>query len=503
MKKFLLIFFTILIVQISTAQVYVASDVVGGANNGTSWANAYTSLQNALLVNSFNGAKEFWVKAGTYTPGTSQSDMFTIYPNQTVYGGFNGTETMLNQRNFRTNSTILSGDLLGNDNQYSLIFNDPLRHDNAYTVVRMLGDTPVLDGLTIARGNAEGSIASVQKGAAIYIVNAANAKIENCIIEMNACYGGGAIFSEDQIGSPNMTTYIKGNIFRKNLASYAPAIYYVAKNGTQFNIELEDNLFYYNEVKPRAGNTGSNAIIWFRNPVGTASLEAKIVNSTFVENFMSGTTPSSVQPVVAASKEGSGAMTLKVYNSLFYYNYLNGAPATAIGTFGNIAAGTYQARNSGDESGFANITDKINCINSAPQFVNSSNNDYRLTATSDYVDIGNNSYANGNNQDLDGNPRIFGTVVDAGAFEFGSSTLATAEDISKLKFTIYPNPVSDFLNIKADFQIDTVEIYNLVGQKILIGKSSGLNVSKLKVGVYVLKITKNNGEVAMKKFIKR
>ena len=55
---------------------------------------------------------------GTYKP-TETSDFnasFTISKdNLKIYGGFAGTESTLAERNLNANSTILSGDLAGND----------------------------------------------------------------------------------------------------------------------------------------------------------------------------------------------------------------------------------------------------------------------------------------------------------------------------------------------------------------------------------------------------
>ena len=54
--------------------VYVKGDA-SGANDGTSWANAYTNLSTAL-TNTTSG--QVWVAAGTYVPGTDTLSSFSI-----------------------------------------------------------------------------------------------------------------------------------------------------------------------------------------------------------------------------------------------------------------------------------------------------------------------------------------------------------------------------------------------------------------------------------------
>ena len=64
-----------------------------------------------------------------------------------IYGGFVGTETMLAQRDFVANVTILSGEIGAAGNS-----------DNSYTVIRNINNSltasAILDGFTITAGYA-------------------------------------------------------------------------------------------------------------------------------------------------------------------------------------------------------------------------------------------------------------------------------------------------------------------------------------------------------------
>jgi predicted outer membrane repeat protein len=126
-----------------------------GNNDGTSWANAYTSLQDALSASSADAKNEIWVAAGTYKPGTSdRNSTFQLKAGVAIYGGFTGTnETQRSQRDFNTNKVILSGDLNGDDIENDLTATN--KADNAYHVVT--GATATLDGVSIKYGYANGS----------------------------------------------------------------------------------------------------------------------------------------------------------------------------------------------------------------------------------------------------------------------------------------------------------------------------------------------------------
>src|SRR5262249_8071375 len=126
-----------------------------GANNGTSWANAYTDLQSAL---SDASCKQIWVAKGTYQP-TSTTDRtisFAIPRGVSLYGGFAGTESQVNPRS-ATNATILSGDIgtvgVVADNSYHVV-----RLDGTSAAGTITPTTNVIDGFTITGGNADSAV---------------------------------------------------------------------------------------------------------------------------------------------------------------------------------------------------------------------------------------------------------------------------------------------------------------------------------------------------------
>ena len=67
---------------------------------------------------------------------------------------------------------------------------------------------------------------------------------------------------------------------------------------------------------------------------------------------------------------------------------------------------------------------------------------------------------------------------------------------------IWPNPTTGTLHIDAD-DIDKVEIYNLLGQMVLIaGKVETIDLSSLEKGVYFLMVSEKNGRKSVTKIMK-
>jgi hypothetical protein len=84
----------------------------------------------------------------------------------------------------------------------------------------------------------------------------------------------------------------------------------------------------------------------------------------------------------------------------------------------------------------------------------------------------------------------FNFMDDASMVE---DTTASVDDLKKFNFSAYPNPASNNLNLSASKNIDTVEIFNLIGQKVLHVNpnkiSTSINVSTLNNGIYIIKTT--------------
>ena len=134
--------------------VLYAAPSAQGSGDCSTWANAGT-LQTALT--SAISDDEIWVQAGVYYPGSNRTDTFVLKSGVSLFGGFAGTETAREQRDWATNVTVLSGDIDSNDltDPTGVVTNTAnITGTNSYHVVTSSGvtETAVLDGFFITAG---------------------------------------------------------------------------------------------------------------------------------------------------------------------------------------------------------------------------------------------------------------------------------------------------------------------------------------------------------------
>jgi len=187
------------------AMIYYVDVDARGANDGSSWADAYSYLQDALAA-ALSG-DEIRVAQGIYKPdqgiGITPGDRtatFQLKNGVTIKGGYAGFgEPDPNDRDIDLYETILSGDLNGKDvlvtNLEDLLY-EPTRAENCYHVVTGSGTdlTAVLDGFTVTGGNADGSYRH-ENGAGMYN-ESGSPTVRNCIFIRNAAdYHAGGMYN--------------------------------------------------------------------------------------------------------------------------------------------------------------------------------------------------------------------------------------------------------------------------------------------------------------------
>jgi len=80
--------------------------------------------------------------------------------------------------------------------------------------------------------------------------------------------------------------------------------------------------------------------------------------------------------------------------------------------------------------------------------------------------------------------------------------VGTPEQSLDAQIAIYPNPVTDHMNITSDVKMTQIDIFNQLGQrvygKVVKDNNFNLNTSDFNAGVYFVRITTDTG-VATKK----
>ena len=331
MKSTVILVFAIFLSPLLNAQVFVDPDAAGD-NSGSSWENAFRDLQEAIEAS--NPGDEIWLRAGIYVPkGVSpQSTHFEINKSISLFGGFAGTESTLEARDWSTNRTILSGDINGDDIPGDFLQN---RGDNAHHVilVNASGSKPVLDGLYIQGGTTRLDEANIQlsiidqwRGGGMYARTSCT--IRNCTFRENHGYQGAAlsafnpvsvIFSvdiidcsfQDNLGFSTGTSWISGirNLlisgctFRNCESTFGGGLLL-----GNTNCLLRNSTFESNEAL-----AGSGLLIAHNSASLISNASIEVFNCAFLEN---------------TSTNGEGALSVRNYfsgpqllvDSCYFYN---------------------------------------------------------------------------------------------------------------------------------------------------------------------------------------
>ncbi len=269
----------------------------GASGTGASWADATGDLSQAL-ANSSAGT-QIWVAQGTYTPTAcnpcllaDRDQPFTVADGVALYGGFLGTETSLDQRDWENNGTILSGDIDGDgtlaNNSHSILY------------MRNVSSTTIVDGFTISGGSAENVnydvYTRINSGAGLYndgslnggssnptirnchftghyargfggaIMNyggfggTSSPRIENCRFEDNESFNnGGAVYNSGVFSGFTASHFIDCS-FNNNKANNGGAVYNQGSESGDSRVNFEGCTFLGNEATEWGG-----AIVDFGN----------------------------------------------------------------------------------------------------------------------------------------------------------------------------------------------------------------------------------------------
>lgn len=403
--------------DVYTGRIYV-DDSAAGSADGTSWADAFPSLQDALTAaGTLSGGVTIWVAKGTYytDEGGTQTDddrdaTFDILDGFAVYGGFAGTETSLNERVLSMNNpddlSILSGDLnqdddSGGDNS-----------ENAYHVVFFdeVSDQTVLDGFTVTGGNSNHSPRiswADQDGGGIYNTGGSSGNgtpnITNCHIKgNNAVSEGGGIYNNE--GNLRMSNcMITGNTAGVDGGGMYNYTYTLGLDGSPCSPTLTNCVFTGNSA---TGDGGAMYNHSYGGPVRPA-----IINCTFTGNDAGSAGNEIYNYVMYILNTTVGACEPQFTNCIIWNDgAIRNSHAVPAYAYCNIKG------SGGSAAWVASGSDYGNNIDADPLFVDPAAGDLRLVTGSPCLDSGDNG-ANTEPVDLDGKARIQNGTIDMGAYE--------------------------------------------------------------------------------------
>jgi hypothetical protein len=450
----------------------------GGSGSGTSWADSIGVVQAA--IDSATAGDEIWVASGTY------NESIKMRTGVALYGGFNGTETLQEQGDWKGNKTTI--DAIG-------------LNKRVVTAVDAMSVT--INGFTIKNGMAIGYHPQ-DYGGGIYLYRVASATVKNCTIVDNTASGrgGGMACSLSRttvancVISTNSTSGIGGGLcvlgnYSFNLTSckvarnksndYGGGVY-CASFLTMTNCTFTDNWAYYGGglefssssptltnctiTNNRAGFSGGGVHCIFSLPTFTncaisnnktsygsggamlcfsssPSLSNCTITGNNSHNYGGGgyydSSSLSLTNCTIADNQASRAQALAFDSD----SYFQGSPSKVIAANTIIWNATDWLWNNDNSTLVLTYSDieggwpqGDGNIEAAPMFVDAVSGDYRLQAGSPCIDSGSNNaviqlgpaiLAQG---DLDHHVRIWDgngdwtPNVDMGAFEYGPPPLA-------------------------------------------------------------------------------
>jgi predicted outer membrane repeat protein len=365
------VFLSVIVCPAAGKIIYVNDDA-GGANDGTSWTDAYTDLRSALLMSL--AGDQIWVAAGTYKPTTTLNRAYSFQMKNGVgiYGGFAGNEDPNffdpADRDFTTNETILSGDIgvavYNADNSYHVIYNPQ---------GTALDSSAILDGFTITGGNVSGGPSGF----------------------------GGGMFNYGASNYPCSPMVINCT-FRDNLARFGGGM----GNFTYSSPAVINCVFYNNTTIPGGTLGGGMYNGMYSEPI--------VTNCTFSGN----------SAVNGGGIYSEGLSSPVVTNCILWADSATNSgdeiyhtpDSTPVVTYCDVQAGTDQ------------IWFGVGCIDKDPCFAGAASGDFHLLADSPCIDTGTNSAPSLPPTDFEGDSRIFDGIVDMGVDESIRYDLVTSTD---------------------------------------------------------------------------
>ena len=267
------------------------------AADGSMWQTAMRSIQGALAAS--RPGDHIWVSGGTYRTSGTQ---FSLRNNVSVYGGFAGNETRLDQRDIAANPTVLTTDNLGNDADTNGdgAPDSPTTSDNDQSVFvnDAVGPTATLDGFILsgatvtAIANINGSSPTIANctfrcnpGSSVQNWNSSSPQILNSTFHNNA--PGKVVMQNLDTASP---TVVNCTFSAKPSQSPAPCVDNESQSSPKIlNCTFVENYIYNSYNKTGGTPTIQNCIFWGSLSAGISGTPATVLNCVIRGGYSEGT----------------------------------------------------------------------------------------------------------------------------------------------------------------------------------------------------------------------
>jgi hypothetical protein len=359
---------TLTIQVTATTASYVRQTNSNPVSPYATWATAATNIQTA--VDAAYVGSTIWVSNGVYQTG-----------GRIISGGSLSNRVVVSK-------SVAVRSVNGPDATV-IVGNRTTTATNFVNNVRCiyLAAGSALSGFTVTNGGtrASGSTVSDTSGGGIYCESSA-VVVSNCVIAdcFATNYGGGIYYG---------TLYnckLTGNTAPNGAGAYSTKLY----NSTLANNAGSTNGMY--------GSTGGGI---YNGALNNCLL---VSNLAYYGGGAYNVTLSNCTLVNNRAFFGGGTYNSTVRNSILYYNAAPNGSNYSSGTLTYCCAFPLP-------SGTGNFTN-------APRFVDLAGGNFHLQTNSPCINAGNNAYVSGTT-DLDGNPRVIGYAVDAGAYEKSPASL--------------------------------------------------------------------------------
>ena len=407
--------------------------------------------------------------------------------NQSYSGGMYNSYSSptLSHINISENVAEYWGGGIYNDYHSSPILVDVNIYENmAYTgsgggMVNSISSSPTLTNVNIS-----GNVAGRTGGGMLNFVNSSPILTNVNIFENEADNDGGGIYNNGNC-SPILTNVsISGNITN----SSGGGMYNYDSSPTLVNVSISENA---------ANNSGGGILNGWRatSILTNVSISKNTTNNNGggIYNWESSPTLTNVTISRNTAENGGGMYNEynsypKVRNSIIWDNETtsniyndNSVPIYSY----NLIEGV--------------IAEGVILDGSDPLFVDATNGDFRLQIESPCINAGDKTLFEAGQTpdlsdisiDLSGNPRLYGSNIDLGAYEYQGEPSSIKISHWDGVLYIYPNPTIGEVYVESlsnENIVPTLKLYNLQGEQLYKTKNNKIDLSGYAQGVYLLQV---------------